>query len=722
MKFESSLKRRAPWGATALAALVLAATLGVAPSSTAAEPPAPAVGAPAAAPPSKPRLLTLAGQSPFARPDESVQLSLGLAGAADGLEVHVVVHRAVSSRTEFTQSLAGRALGAVEGRLSVAVPAPNEAGQRVLSVGVQGPASETAMPDPGRIVPGRSGIYPTEVQLVRDGTVIDRFMTPLVVIAAGLSPLTLAWVWRLDATPAHQPDGTIRKAAAQALAPSGRLIRIAQAAAGAGDVPLTLAPTPETLTAWQEIARQEEQQPAGAPSDGAAAGLTALKTTTATPAQQVLRSPLVPFDMPGLLEADLDGEIDAQFARGADDQQQILGAIPPTPFTLLAPGPLDPAGLDRLRQYGAERLVFPPDALQPREQRLTPGHPFVVGSRGRPYPAAVHDPDLGRLLDGDDPPALRAARFLAGLSLVALEAPGEPRGVVVVTPEEWDPPDPLLDAVLGGLRNNPAVIPATLDSYFTTVTPESAGGRPPVRDLAPGRQGDPDDADTMRSLRRRLAAFASVVESGSSWLDTADRTILLSQAAVLRADDRAVRKLSSSAAYLQGADRFLKGITGKVRGPKGQRVTLTSRQATIPISLLNGTGRPLQVRVRLESDQLRFLDGAERFLTLGSQNTTERFRVESRTTGAFPLEIFVTSPDGILQINSSELTIRSTVVSGVGAVLTAGAGLFLLVWWGNDLRRSRRRHNGRARRQGRLAAKAAAHALDDAERVAAGTG
>jgi hypothetical protein len=160
----------------------------------------------------------------------------------------------------------------------------------------------------------------------------------------------------------------------------------------------------------------------------------------------------------------------------------------------------------------------------------------------------------------------------------------------------------------------------------------------------------------------------------------------------------------------------------KIRGPKGQRVTLTSRQATIPISLLNATGRPLQVRIRLDSDQLRFLDGSERFVTLAPQNTTERFRVESRSTGAFPLSITVTSPDGSLELNNSELTVRSTVVSGVGAVLTAGAGIFLLVWWGNDLRRSRHRRSGRARRQGRIAAKAAARALDDAERVSAGAG
>jgi len=723
-------------GRAVLLAIVIALTAGwvpqTAPASATSPEPTPASGAaappgaepaPAAAP--KPRVITLAGQTAFARPDETMQLSFDLAGPPDGLEVQVSVHRAVTSRTEFAQAQNGRGLGGVEGRISVPATglAQNAAGQRVLTVGVQGPASATAPPEATRIVPGRSGIYPTEVTILRSSGVVDSFVTPLVVIDKGLSPLTLAWVWRFDATPAHQPDGTIRRAASQAMGPSGRLLRLARAAAAAGGVPLTLAPTPETLAAWQEAARQEEHQPGGAPADGASAGLAALKSAVTAPAHQVLRSPYVPIDMPGLLSANLGGEIDAEFARGVGDEQQILGTVAPTPATLLAPGPLNNTALSRLRQYGAERLVLPPAALQPRDQRLTPGGPFTVGRLGKPYPAAVSDPDLSRVLEGDDPPALRAARFLAALSLVALEAPGEPRGVVVVGSEDWDPPAALLDAVLSGLQNNPAVVPATLDGYFTNVTPEGGDGRPVARDLSSVKTSDPEETDTIRSLRRQLAGFAGVVDPNSPWLDTADRTILLSRATVLAADNRAERKLSSPAGYLEGASRQLtKNITSKVRGPKGQRVTLTSRRASIPISLLNATGRPLQVRVRLESDQLRFLDGAERFVTLASQNTTERFRVESRTTGAFPLEITVTSPDGSLKINSSELTIRSTVVSGVGAVLTAGAGLFLLVWWGNDLRRSRHRRNGRARRQGRMAAKAAARALDDAERVAAKTG
>ena len=721
--------RRAPRGAV-LVALAIGLSLGLAPVTGRAAGPAaapaavgPAASPPAPAPAPKPHVATLARQTPWAAPDGDLHLGLAVTGPADGLTVQIQVHRAVISRSALSQSLEGRSLGSVEGRLEAPVSGlgADGSGVRDLRLGVQGPTSAAGAPDPARIVPGRSGIYPTEVVVFRNGAPVDRFVTPLVVIAAGLTPLTVAWVWRFDATPAHQPDGSVRKAAAAAVGPGGRLVTTAREAAGAADVHLTLAPTPETLTAWDDAARQEEHQAGGAPADGASAGLAALKSAAATPGHQVVAGPFVPVDVPGLLDANLAGEADAEFARGAGEDQRVLGAAPP-PAALLAPGPLDAAGLARLRQYGAERLVFPPDGLVPRDQRLTPGHPFAVGARGRPFAAAVSDPDLAALLEGDDAPALRSARFLAGLSLVALEAPGEARGVVVVSPEEWDPPAALLDDVFAGLRNNPAITPATLDEYFATVAPDQVGGRTLVRDLAVRKPNDPSDADTVRSIRRKLTGFAGVVDGTVPTLDSADRKLLLSRATALQADNRAERKLSSPAAYLQGADRLIKGVTSKVRGPKGQRVTLTSRRASIPISLLNATGRPLQVRVRLESDQLRFLDGSERLLTLAPQNTVERFRVESRSTGAFPLQVIVTSPDGSLVVNSSELTIRCTVVSGVGAVLTAGAGIFLLVWWGNDLRRSRRgRRGGRARRQERIAAKAAARALDDAERVGART-
>jgi hypothetical protein len=634
--------------------------------------------------------IELAGQPPWVPPDSSAVLVLGSTGPVEGTAVRITAHRAVTSRSALNRNLEGSALGAVEGRLSFPFDSlPHDPqGHRLLTVGVQGPESGT---DPFRIVPGRTGVYPLELELLRGDETLDRFVTPLVVVAPGLVPLTLAWVWRFDATPARRPSGAVRGAAARAFAPGGRLARLADAAANAADVGLTLAPTPESLEAWAEGAQDGRRSATGggfAPAES----LAGLRAAVSQSTHEVLGGPYVPFDMPALLSADLGSEIDRQFDRGSGILTEVLG-LPGVGSTILS-GRLDAASVGRLRQYGVERVVVSPSALQPVPQRLTPGRPFLLPGKGRRVTAAVSDPDLARLLSGNGPPALLAARFLAALSLVALEAPREPRGVVVVMPAGWDPPAELLDAVLDGLRYHPAVQPETLDRFFARVGPELRDGQPVVRNLAGRSAGDPEvDPDAVRSTRRRLSAFTNVVGQGPPFL-AAEEALLTSLTDPPGEEARnAFKGRSTPRAYLSAASRLMEDVTGRVRGPDGQRVTLTARRASIPISLLNANAVSLQVRVRLESDQLRFPGGSERLVNLAPQNTTEHFAVETRAPGAFPLVITVTSPDGQLVVNRSKLTIRSTVVSGVGKLLTAGAGIFLLIWWGNDLRRAHRRRH-----------------------------
>ncbi|MGH9042856.1 MAG: DUF6049 family protein [Acidimicrobiia bacterium] len=617
----------------------------------------------------------LVHQPPWVSPDSTAVLELRLRGPLEGLDIDVTVHRPVTSRSAFTPAMAGERLGVAEGRLTVPAASlpPDVDGDLLLAVGVQGPGS---VPDATRIVPGRTGVYPLTIELRRPGgPALDRFVTPLVVVAPGLVPLTLAWVWRFDATPVRLPGSTIRGAARSALEPGGRLRRMADALAGAPDVPLTVSATPETLEAWSEGVGG---------SQGGADDPTGLRASAALSSRQVLDAPYVPVHLPNLLAADLGPEVERQFMRGREVLTQVLGGD--AGGTILARA-LDTAALTRLRQYGVERVVVPPEALAPVPQRLTPGRPFAIPHRSGSFAAAVSDPGLAALLEGDAPPALRAARFLAAVSLVAFEAPREQRGVVVVTPSGWNPPASLLEAVLSGIRSHPAVSPRTLDGFFADVAPEFVESGPLLRNPAPPgpvAQEGPDPEQIAR-LRRQLTAFAEVVGADQSPSRDVDRNILLSQAADLPGGR------PSPGAYLDGAEEVMAAVTGRVKGPDGQRVTLTARRATIPISLLNANDRPLRVLVRLESDQLVFPDGNERLVTLPPQNTTERFAVETRAPGAFPLTITVTSPDGDLVVNHSELTIRSTVVSGVGATLTAGAGVFLLVWWGNNLRRSRRR-------------------------------
>jgi hypothetical protein len=101
----------------------------------------------------------------------------------------------------------------------------------------------------------------------------------------------------------------------------------------------------------------------------------------------------------------------------------------------------------------------------------------------------------------------------------------------------------------------------------------------------------------------------------------------------------------------------------------------------------------VRVRVRLDapSGKVLFPEGAERSITLQPGNSTQRFVVVARATGTFAMTVTLTSDDGQLHIGApTEITVRSTVFSGWGAMLTVGALVFLAGWWANHIWRSRR--------------------------------
>ena len=81
-------------------------------------------------------------------------------------------------------------------------------------------------------------------------------------------------------------------------------------------------------------------------------------------------------------------------------------------------------------------------------------------------------------------------------------------------------------------------------------------------------------------------------------------------------------------------------------------------------------------------------------VVLEGDHTEVPIRVRSRLPGDTPLRVRVTTPDGAVLLSEGTYSVRSTAVSGVGLVLTVGAGLFLAVWWGRHILRSRR-HRGR---------------------------
>jgi hypothetical protein len=179
--------------------------------------------------------------------------------------------------------------------------------------------------------------------------------------------------------------------------------------------------------------------------------------------------------------------------------------------------------------------------------------------------------------------------------------------------------------------------------------------------------------------------------------ETLDEQLLTSHSADLRGN----RQRS----YVTGAEKGLDRQLSRIQAPAGGSIRLTARGGQIPVTFRNDTGYPVHVVVTMRSDKLEFPGAADpgadsdgsrppnevtRKLDLVRRNETARFSVNTRASGAFPLLVTLESPDGNLIVDRSTLTVRSTAASGVGLLLSAAAGLFLLAWWGRHVLHGRR--------------------------------
>lgn len=677
------MSRTAPVAIAVTAALLavgVAATGLPAPAGAAGDPPPTTGGG------SEPGFELVAMDRAWMAPGETAVLELAVdddTGAA--VEIAVIAHQAIDSFTSFERTLTGAGLGSTVPGGAIGFPLAElprgAAGTRVLELGLQDPA----LPDPNRLPLDRTNVYPLEFELRDDdGNVLAEFVMPLVVAAPNPdgSPimgekLRVAWVWPLVAPPARRPFGEPEPDVVEQLAPEGRLGRQATALAAAPDLSFTVAPGPETLEAWTEMAVDDAEL---------AGGLDAMETVLRT--NQVLAGPYVPVNVPSLVAGGLESQVGAELAHGTDTLSTFLGTRV-DPRTLLV-DPLDAAALVNLRGANVDRVIVDGDAVVPIDSQFTPARPFDLTSQGRTVEAVATDRGVSApLTSEDDSPALRAQQFLAALSVVALEQPNAARGVAIANPASWDPPAELLEPAVAGLRGHPLLVPVAVDQLFAQVpTARDDDDERLQRQLEPYLPPPPPiPVAEHERARAELDSLRSLIGGDDPRIAQGDRALLVSLSS---AYERPGGRERARAAL--GVIGFTTNdLLSQIRVPVGSTITLTARRGEIPVTFLNETDLTLRVRVRLESDRLFFPDGAERELVLAPRNTTVRFTVESRGSGTFPLQLTVTSMDEGLVIQSTRVRVRSTFVSGVGVFITVGAAVFLAGWWLLHFRRRRPR-------------------------------
>jgi hypothetical protein len=501
-------------------------------------------------------------------------------------------------------------------------------------------------------------------------------------------PLHVAWVWPLQADPAYVADQLVgvNPTTLGDLRSTGRLGRQAQLLAANTDVPLTLAPSPETLDAWSTL---------GAKAPDVAAGSALLQLSASRGLNQVLAGPFVPLDLPSVLGSGLGEVVNSELARGVVALETFF-STQIDPSTAL-PGQLDAASLGLLRTASARRLVVHGDALVPLVEQYTPAHPYkmqaVPGDDSSAVTVAATDPGFEKFLSGDAPPALRAAHLLAGFALVAGEQPSIARGITIANSDRWDADTTFVTAVLAGLRNNPLLHPDTVSGLLAAVPTATVGGAPdgaPVyRQLAPyTAPPTPVNASRYATGVQDRKAVADLVGVSHPATVSADRALATS----LSADWQTPEGRKQAGALLDRIKTSVHGLLDQIKVQPQTTITITSSKAEIPIGFKNTSDRNVTVHLKLVSDRLLFPAGAERDIFLPAQrSTTVRVAIETRGSGTSPVHLTVTTAGGLTIGGTTTIKVRSSFVSGVGIFLTVGAIVFLSVWWGWDIHRRRKR-------------------------------
>lgn len=617
----------------------------------------PGTAGPAAAPAQQvaPALRLLA-QPTVVRAGEPFDVEVQVQGAPAGARLDIVVHDRLESRRAFRDTLDGD-LGDEQQPVVAARPIAD------WPTGPSGGATVSFVPELAS-----RGVYPVAVRMLSaEGEVLATLGTYLSFLTdetPEFTPLEVAVLVDAAAPPSLQPDG-------EYALPSGLTERVddrVELLRRTPGVPLTLAPQPETLAALAVA------------GPDAAAGVDALRSQTA--GRRVLARPFVDVDPAALQRAGLLSEANHQADSGADVVRDRLGVEPVGGVWMSGPT-LGAESARLIAELGYQRAVVPPSAVDlgsdDADEPVPPAAPVRLGDDGPT--ALVTDTLLAEHL-ADDDGMVSAHRFLAELMIMWLEAPSIPRGVVLHLPADTDIDPDVAAVALGALDDGQALRAVPVEQVFQDVPPLEEG--PTSLDPTPRAGGSElgSIAPALRAARDRVAGVGALTDDSDRGAQL-DHSLLLATGADTPDGERR--------AYVDRVADELDVVSGAVTLPDEYRITLTSRTSTIPVTLTNLSEQELTVRVVLESDQLEFPDGNVVTTRLPpASNHRLDVEVRTRTSGAFSLDVRVTSPDGTILLDSSTFDVRSTTISGVGIVLSIGAVLFLAVWWARHWRSSRR--------------------------------
>lgn len=612
------------------------------------------------------------------------------AGSPSRLGLEVSLYSCLETRTELEQTVtsgprASNHLGSTGLVPLRTLAVPGTAARYRMTVGLDVGGTPTPPPFDGSLIDlsrctsgSYGGVYPVTVSLENRAThrVLAHFTTFFAYTQGPATRLRVALV-----LPVNAP---VRAGGVAPLAAS-QVTRLSELVSSLNrPTPVTIAAVPQTL---QDLAIS------GKTGSGAVFALRFLATQAST--HEVLTQPYVPIRADSLAASGLVTEVTRQVDRGSQVLSALLGNTT-TSGTWVAQRPVGEGAGAAVGAMGAHQVVLPASSLAPTSNKYTLSNTFSLDlGRGQQVPAAAADPELTHQFTANPrDPVLAAHQLLADLDLTYWEQPSVPhRGVIALPPAGWQADPAFVTALLQGLAPtaNPDLEAVTLSQFFAQVTRASSSSQTPaVRQLSssgadatlPSRfVGD------VRASRGQWNAFKSATQGAGGVLARLDDELLVSESSALGPSGR-TRALTG---FHQGLGQQL----SQIQLATDRSITLTSRTAALPVTILSSAPYRVVAVLSLSSDKLQFPDGSMRQVALDRSTTPVRVQVVARTSGDLPVVVDLRSPAGDLILVHGRLTVRSTATSLVGVILTLVALAVLLGWWARSSwtrRRARSAH------------------------------
>src|SRR6266508_1120091 len=421
---------------------------------------------------------------------------------------------------------------------------------------------------------------------------------------------------------------------------------------------------------------------------GAARMLDALAELARRPGTELLSFPYAAPSIPALAAGILAADLPLQLVRGNRELERALGTAPNDQLIRPPRGLVDRSSLAALSQAGVSAVLL--DAgravAPPRDLGFSPVSTGVVTAGSAELDGILPSADATALLGrARDDPVLGAQVLLGELAQIYFEEPDQLRGIALLFGESELPDPDFAEAFLEGLADAPLLLPVRASELLDEL--------PPVEDLPlvprPGSRFSGLYESRIGLARRDIASLRSVIDAPIALPGRLETRVLLAEGAQF------LHSEASGGVLLGSVTSRVSTELAKIEPPpEGFTVTLASRGGQVPVTIHNGTGYPVRVRVTLRSNGLVFQEGGSQERRLTGETDTLRFQATARRGGRFSVDVILTTPDGSGRLSTSRIVVRSTVYNRVALILTIGAALFLLVWWGRGVLARRRAASG----------------------------